>query len=402
MGTLSMTGEIYSITAAAMVASMGMAAAPLLAATPPKSPQFTTLYNFKASQNGEGIVEGALTALDGTLYGAASAGGSAGLGTVFKLDLASLAETTLTSFTGGKKQGAVPFGPVSRVGGAIYGSTVEGHGTGAGSNGNYTGYGTIWRLNTLSGKAQVFRGFDSKDGSQPFSGVTPVAGVFYGVTWYGGPGNAGSVFKLDGAGKLTQLYAFPDSAIGCNPLDAPTIAGHILYGTTTFCGAGGSGTVFALALESGKASFLHSFAANPNGSAEPNALVYQNGALYGTTYADGGAGNVYKIDLQTNRYAVLHQFSGGADGGIPTAGLTPFRGKFYGVTQEGGSKGLGTIYSIDAATGAETVAYNFTGGADGDTPVAGLLAQGNALYGSTLNVSSEYPNPRGSLFKFVP
>ena len=210
------------------------------------------------------------------------------------------------------------------------------------------------------------------------------------------------MFKLDGSGNLTTLYAFPDRTIGCNPLDAPTVAGHILYGTTTFCGAGGAGTVFALNLESGKATLLHSFAANPNGSAEPNALIYQNGAIYGTTYADGGAGDVYKIDLKTGRYSVLHQFTGGADGGVPSAGLTVFHGKFFGVTEEGGSKGLGTIYSIDPTTGVETVVYDFTGGSDGDTPVAGLLAEKDALYGSTLNISSEYPNPHGSLFKFVP
>ena len=397
-----MTSTIYWIISAALVASAGLEAGPVLAAHQAKAPQFTTLYNFKESKNGEGIVESTLTAFDGSLYGAATTGGSAGLGTVFRLNLASLAETTLTSFTGGKKQGAVPFGPLARAGGAIYGSTIEGHGTGAGSNGNYTGYGTIWRLTARIGKAVVFHGFNGADGSQPFSGVTPVAGIFYGVTWYGGPANTGSAFKLDGSGKLTQLYAFPDSHIGCNPLGAPAVVGHILYGTTTFCGAGGSGTVFALDLDSGTASLLHSFAANPNGSAEPNALVYQHGTLYGTTYADGGAGSVYKIDLQTKQYSVLHQFSGGADGRFPTAGLTAFHGKFYGVTEQGGGSDLGTIYSIDPTTGTETVVYNFTGGRNGDTPVAGLFAEKDALYGSTLNISSEYPNPSGSLFKFVP
>ncbi len=387
---------------AAILATLIAVANPVSAATPPNAPQFTTLYDFKQSRNGEGIVEGALTAFDGALYGAAISGGSAGLGTVFKLDLATLTETTLTSFTGGKKQGAVPFGPVTRSGAWIYGSTIEGHGTGAGSNGHYTGYGTIWRLNARSGKAAVFHGFDGADGSQPYSGVTRSGGVTYGVTWYGGAGNAGSVFELDASGRLTQLYAFPDSTIGCNPLAAPTVVGRILYGTTTFCGAAGSGTVFALDLDTGQASLVYSFAANPNGTASPNGLVYQNGVLFGTTFDDGGAGNVYKIVLQTGRYSVLHQFSGGADGGFPTAGLTAFRGKFYSVTEQGGSAAVGTIFSIDPATGAQAVVHNFTAGSDGDTPFGGLLAEPGGLYGSTLNLDSEYPSPRGSLFKFVP
>ncbi len=397
-----MTSKISCAITATLIASAGLSSSPLSAATQPKAPQFTTLYNFTQSKNGEGLVEGALTEFDGSLYGAATAGGSAGFGTVFKLDLATLTETTLTNFTGGKKQGAVPFGPVTHIGAAIYGSTIEGHGTGSGSNGNYTGYGTIWRLNARSGKATVFHGFDGADGSQPYSGVTSSGGVTYGVTWYGGAGNAGTVFKLDASGKLTQLYAFPDSTIGCNPLAAPTIVGHVLYGTTTFCGAGEAGTVFALDLDSGKASLLYSFAANPHGSASPNELLYQDGALFGTTFDDGGAGTVYKIVVKTGQYSVLHQFTGGADGEFPTAGLTAFRGKFYSVTEHGGSAAVGAIYSIDPVTGSEAVVHNFTAGGDGDTPFGGVLAEKDGLYGSTLNIVSEYPNPRGALFKFVP
>ena len=402
MGKLMMTSKILTTISATLIVSAGIGARPLSAATQPKAPQFKTLYNFAQSKNGEGIVEGALTETDGSLYGAATSGGSAGFGTVFKLDLATLNETTLTSFTGGKKQGAVPFGPVTHIGAAIYGSTIEGYGTGPGSNGNYTGYGTIWRLNAHSGKATVFHGFDGADGSQPYSGVSPSGGVIYGVTWYGGAGNAGTVFKLDAFGKLTQLYAFPDSSIGCNPLAAPIVVGHVLYGTTTFCGANGSGTVFALDLDSGRASLLHNFAANPNGSASPNELVHQDGSLFGTTFNDGGAGTAYKIILKTGQYSLLHQFSGGADGEFPTAGLTAFRGKFYSVTEHGGSAAVGAIYSIDPVSGTEAVVHNFTAGSDGDTPFGGLVAEKDGLYGSTLNIVSEYPSPRGSLFKFVP
>jgi uncharacterized repeat protein (TIGR03803 family) len=124
--------------------------------------------------------------------------------------------------------------------------------------------------------------------------------------------------------------------------------------------------------------------------------------VFGTTFDDGGAGTVFKIILSTGQYSVLHQFTGGADGGVPTAGLTAFRGEFFGVTEEGGSGSVGTIYRIDPGTGTETVVHNFTAGSDGDTPFGGLLAGKGALYGSTLNVVSEYPSPRGSLFKFVP
>jgi uncharacterized repeat protein (TIGR03803 family) len=397
-----MATKFHRATCAALLTSAALGAPPALAATPPKPPQFTSLYHFSQSQNGEAGPDSAVTAFGGALYGAVTSGGSAGKGTIYRFDLATLSETTVYNFTGGQKFGAIPFGPLSHVGAAIYGSTTEGHGTGPGSNGNYTGYGTIWRLNALSGKTTLFHGFDGKDGSQPYSGVTQSGGVFYGTTWYGGPHNAGTVFKLDATGKLTQLYAFPNSTIGCNPLDAPTIVGHTLYGTTSFCGAGGAGTVYALDLDTGHASLLYSFAFNPNGSAEANGLVSLNGALYGTTFDDGGAGNAYKIDLQSGKYSLLHQFSGGADGGVPSSGLTVLGGKLYGVTQQGGASGHGTIYSIDPASGSQTVVYSFTAGTDGDEPFAGLLAEKGALYGTTINVVSEYPHIRGALFKFVP
>jgi uncharacterized repeat protein (TIGR03803 family) len=397
-----MTPNIQTASSIVMLAASGFAASQVSAAPQPKAPQFTSLYHFSQSQNGEGSPDSAMTATGGALYGAVTSGGSAGKGTVFRLDLTSLTETTLYSFTGGKTVGAIPFGPVTHMGASVYGSTIEGHGTGPGSNGNYTGYGTIWRLNTRSGQTTVFHGFDGTDGSQPYSGVTPEGGVFYGTTWYGGGGNAGTVFQLDKTGKLTQLYAFPDNAIGCNPLDEVIVVGRMLYGTTTFCGAGGAGTVYSLNLDSGQAALLYSFPANPNGSAAPNGLLYQNGALFGTTFDDGGAGTVYKIDVSTGKYSLLHQFSGGSDGGVPSSGLATLHDKLYGVTQEGGAAGHGTIYSIDPATGSETVVYSFTAGADGDAPFAGLLAYKGALYGSTLNIDSEYPAPRGALFKFTP
>ncbi len=365
------------------------------------APQFTTLYHFSQSTSGESFITGTLAVYGGALYGAAGSGGSAGKGTVFQLDLASLAETTLYNFTGGKTQGASPFGSLSRHGALIYGSTTDGH-AGPGSSGNDSGYGTIWRLNARTQNTRLFHGFSGTDGKQPYSGVVPVGNVLYGATWYGGPENKGTVFKLDSTGKLTQLYTFPENAVGCNPLAAVTIVGSVLYGTTTFCGASGTGTVFALDLDSGKASVLHSFASNGNSSAQPNALVYQDGVLYGTTFDDGGAGDVYKIDVKTGQYSVVHQFSGGADGRTPSSGLTILDGKLYGVTEAGGADGYGTIYSIDPATGSQTVVYSFTSGTDGDTPFAGLLADNGALYGSTLNNDAEYPNPHGSLFKFVP
>ena len=98
----------------------------------------------------------------------------------------------------------------------------------------------------------------------------------------------------------------------------------------------------ALDLDSGKATALYSFAANENGCAEPKALVYQDGALYGDV-RQRRRREVYKIVLKTWRCSLLHRFGGGTVGGVPTFGLTQFHRKLNGATQDGGADGHGEI-----------------------------------------------------------
>jgi uncharacterized repeat protein (TIGR03803 family) len=62
----------------------------------------------------------------------------------------------------------------------------------------------------------------------------------------------------------------------------------------------------------------------------------------------------------------------------------------YGTTSEGGGEcngfGCGTVFSLDPATGAETVVYSFCTQpycGDGAYPASGLLDMNGALYGTT-------------------
>jgi uncharacterized repeat protein (TIGR03803 family) len=110
------------------------------------------------------------------------------------------------------------------------------------------------------------------------------------------------------------------------------------------------------------------------------------GNLYGTTSQSGlgGVGTVFKL-TPTGVETVLYNFTGGADGGVPLAGLiADAAGNLYGTTQAGGASGDGTIFKVTPA-GIETVLHSFSGAnGDGASPVAGLIAddQGN-LYGTT-------------------
>ncbi|MGB8010135.1 MAG: choice-of-anchor tandem repeat GloVer-containing protein [Terriglobales bacterium] len=80
----------------------------------------------------------------------------------------------------------------------------------------------------------------------------------------------------------------------------------------------------------------------------------------------------------------LYNFTGGADGNGPDAGLVgDGDGNFYGTTWGGGAYGWGTVYKV-TNKGVETVLYNFTNGADGAYPADALLRDkhGN-LFGTT-------------------
>ena len=125
------------------------------------------------------------------------------------------------------------------------------------------------------------------------------------------------------------------------------------------------------------------------------------GNLYGTTSSGGTtpAGTVFELSPNGNgtwTETVLYSFRGGRDGNSPMAGLVfDEAGNLYGTTLYGGSHreqrcrptGCGTVFELSPATGGgwtETVLYRFSGGKDGNGPLAGLvLDKDGNLYGTT-------------------
>jgi uncharacterized repeat protein (TIGR03803 family) len=78
---------------------------------------------------------------------------------------------------------------------------------------------------------------------------------------------------------------------------------------------------------------------------------------------------VYKLD-PAGHETVLYNFTNGADGGFPAAGvIRDSVGNLYGTNSEGGTgvclgSGCGVVFKLDPS-GHYTVLYSFTGGADG-------------------------------------
>jgi len=345
-------------------------------ATVASAQTFAALANFNLT-NGSNPSAPLVQGSDGNLYGATRLGGSAGLGTIFRLTKSG-ALTTLASFTG--TNGTNPNGGLIQASdGNFYGTTLNG---GASNNG------TVFRV-TPAGALTTIYSFNGTDGANPFSGVIQATdGSFYGTAQYGGGHSHGAVFKVTAGGAYTLLYSF-------NVTDGDLPRGTLVqasdgnfYGTAFAGGAHTKGTVFKIT-SAGALTTLYDFdvsgapvnipdGANPNGS----LIQGRDGALYGTTVSSGGTNNygtVFKITT-SGAFTNLHSFLG--DGSSPNPGLVVGpEGNFYGTTLTGGTTDFGTIFRI-SLNGDFASVYSFQN-ADGNTPIGGLVlgSDGN-LYGT--------------------
>jgi uncharacterized repeat protein (TIGR03803 family) len=354
------------------------------------APVEIVLYGFKGGSDGVNPLAGLIADKQGALYGTTEIGGSGNEGTVFKLTppaegQTAWTETVLYRFC---SQLACSDGSLPSAGsliadkqGALYGTTA-----GGGSSNN----GTVFNL-TPPAEGQtawtetVLHRFTGSDGADPVAGlIANNEGAFYSATASGGTCSAGTVFELTPPAKgqtvwtETVLYSFAGGSDGATPV-AGLIADNsgALYGTTRFGGSSGNGTVFKL-----------------------------------TPPAKGQT-----VWTET----VLYRFAGGNDGRLPYASLIADNsGALYGTTQRGGSGcpqdyGCGTVFMLTPpAKGqtvwTETVLYRFTGGSDGASPLAGLIAdKQGALYGTTAVGGGQSGCPQsaffggcGTVFKLTP
>jgi uncharacterized repeat protein (TIGR03803 family) len=203
------------------------------------------------------------------------------------------------------------------------------------------------------------------------------------------------------SGKL--LYSFcaaTNCADGNEPQGALAMdnSGNI-YGTTSGGGAHAGGAIFRVS-SAGKETVLYSFCTKTNctdGKKPTGGVIFDSaGNLLGTTSGGGASGNGAVFALSPKGVlTVLYSFTGGKDGEGPLAApLIGSGGTLYGTTYEGGggascgnSFGCGTVFSL-SSTGKETVLYAFCklkDCADGSGPAAAPIAdsKGN-LYGTTL------------------
>lgn len=201
---------------------------------------YTVLHTFDNSTEGGAPYNPLLQANDGALYGVNSFGGSGSMGTLFTINTNGTGFKVLHNF--GDNDGATPLcSLIQGSDGSLYGTTWDYK-----TNGNLTGAGTVFKINTDGNNYKILHLFIGAptDGRGPIAGLVEGSDhVLYGTTHLGGNGSGsstlGTLYRItqDGSGYAV-LYAFTNGvALGLRPIvglvkgpsDGTT---GVFYGTT--------------------------------------------------------------------------------------------------------------------------------------------------------------------------
>lgn len=379
----------------------------------------TILHSFVSLPQGANPQSNLVADSTGNLYGTTYGGGNYGQGTVFEVTADSggkWRERVLYTFSGGSDGGNPAAGLIFDGAGNLYGTTSNGGAVG--QNGcYYYGCGVVFELSPVGNgdwaESVLWSFAGGNDGNQPLAGLAiDHSGNLFGTTYYGGSDYWGDVFKLtpNGDGTWTEsiLYTFTDGTDGGGPAASLTFdSSGAIYGTTQYGGnvncdsyapkrdIYGCGTVFRLIKNSDNSwseTVLHSFLITDGGFPVANVIFDSAGSLYGTT-ASGpglcGCGTVFRLSPNSDgswTHTMLYNFEGGPDGRTPVAGLIfGNEGRIYGTTMLGGGspycgggEACGTVFELSQNKGGawrEKVIFRFAAESanSGADPVAGLL-----------------------------
>ncbi|MGC9945283.1 MAG: choice-of-anchor tandem repeat GloVer-containing protein [Bryobacteraceae bacterium] len=154
----------------------------------------TALHTFRVDVGDGGRpVAGLIQDAAGNFYGTTEFGGASGYGIVFRLDTAGT-ETVLYSFTGGADGGYPVAGLAQDPEGNLYG---------AASGGGAANHGVVYKLDTTGRQTVLYTFTGGADGARPMAGLfRDSAGNLYGDTYGGGNtsaacgGSCGVVFMI--------------------------------------------------------------------------------------------------------------------------------------------------------------------------------------------------------------
>ncbi|MFZ2205519.1 MAG: choice-of-anchor tandem repeat GloVer-containing protein [Minisyncoccia bacterium] len=239
--------------------------------------------------------------------------------------------------------------------------------------------------------------FNGTTGNQPFGSLISDGTFLYGMTEYGGTNSAGAIFKIKpngtGYSKLLNFY----STNGSYPSGDLISDGTFLFGMTEYGGANNFGTIFKIMPDGSGYTNLLDFDGTTNGKYPTSSLISDGTFLYGMTGKGGinGKGVVFKIKPDGTGYSKLLDFSGTANGSSPLGSLISDGVFLYGMTHDGGSSDYGVLFKIDSNGTGFTKLLDFTN-TNGMYPYGSLISDGVFLYGMT---SVGGANSMGVIFK---
>ena len=262
---------------------------------------FTILHTFTNSPDGY-LPEGGLTLGGITLYGTTSYGGTNGFGAVFKMTTNGANFVILHSFTN-SPDGKNPVGTLVLNGATLYGVTTAGGTAGAG---------TVFKMNTNGSGFSIIHSFtNNPDGSSPMAGVIFVSNALYGTTEFGGNTNGGTIFRLGTNGAnysvLANFGPLSGNTNGTFPESSLFFTGGNLYGTANVGGLSNNGTLFELSTNGSSLGVLKTFTGSPDGDGPAGAVAVSGNTVYDFTYRGGSSGDGLALSLTLSAPTITQQ-----------------------------------------------------------------------------------------------
>jgi uncharacterized repeat protein (TIGR03803 family) len=354
----------------------------------------TTKYDFSGTSSGRSPTGHLIEASNGLLYGLTLGGGATDQGVLFEFNPSNGNFTKKIDFDGGVK-GIAPYGSLIQANnGKLYGATEQG----------LQGYGGIFEYTISSGSLLTVVTFDGAEkGASCRATLTQASDLkLYGMTSTGGSAADGVLFAYDiGTSAYQVKLNFNVGQEGNWPLGSLVQASNgRLYGTTYLGGFNKTGTLFEYNISSSVFTKKLDLSMEQGGHPASALTLAQNGKLYGVTRfgGDSNSGVIFEYDPSTNIYVKKQSFASAQ--GTPIGSLVQLPdGTFYGVTENGGNSNEGILYQYNPATNTIIKKIDFVANSNGSSPSGTLLLYGTNLYGLTNKGGA---NNEGVLFEYNP